>query len=67
MLRYRHCLNPCDLERLRFLAPVGDLLAAFYQRLTDGTDCPCCLGARIVAVAAFAASLAATLTYLAST
>jgi hypothetical protein len=47
-LRYR--LNPCDTERYRVLAPVGDSLAALYDRFTAGTECACCLGMRLISL-----------------
>lgn len=51
-MRYR--LNPCDMDRFRVLAPVGDALAAFFDTVIyRGTDgCPCCMAVRIIALAA---------------
>lgn len=42
-LKYR--LNPCDIDRLPKLKPLGGFFALFAY----GTDCTCCLGARIAA------------------
>ena len=41
--KLRHMVNPCDIDRLSILKPVGDFFALFSY----GTDCTCCLGARI--------------------
>lgn len=57
----RYNFNPCDLERFRVLAPIGDAAAALYLRLTAGTDCPCCLGMRVGAVVVIAFTLGAVL------
>ena len=52
-------LNPCDVERHPSLAPIGDALASLYDRFTAGTDCPCCLGARLAGALIAAATLGA--------
>lgn len=53
-LRYR--LNPCDYMRFKALAPIGDALALIWTTFTAKTDCPCCLGTRLLVAttAAFA-------------
>lgn len=35
-------VNPCDIDRMPFLAPVGDWLASW------ASECPCCNSARVV-------------------
>lgn len=42
-LKYK--INPCDYERYKFLAPIGDFVAWF------GSDCKCCSGARVLGAA----------------
>lgn len=42
-----YALNPCMNTRLRFLAPIGDALAALWDGFTAFTDCACCLGTRL--------------------
>lgn len=61
-LRYR--LNPCDYERYRVLAPIGDALAVIWETFTAGTDCPCCLGTRLFLAVAVSAATATGLTLL---
>lgn len=46
---WRYRLNPCDIDRSRVLAPLGDALALIWRAFTTKTDCPCCLGLRLVA------------------
>lgn len=48
--KLQHLLNPCDIDRLPVLAPIGDLAAKLV------THCPCCNGFRIIF--AFAAGFA---------
>ena len=57
----RHQINPCDVDRFRALVLIGNGLAAFYERLTTGTDCPCCLGMRIALLTLGAFTLGAVL------
>lgn len=40
--KWRHYLNPCDVDHMPVLTLVGDLLAML------ATDCPCCNGGRMV-------------------
>lgn len=40
-LRYR--INPCDIDHFDVLTP----LQRFFELFSAGTDCKCCLGARI--------------------
>ena len=51
-----HALNPCDYDRYRGLNAVGDSVAWLWNKFTAGTDCPCCLGFRMLGAigAAFA-------------
>lgn len=44
-------INPCDMDRYKGLAPIGDALAKIFQWFTAGTECSCCLGARVVFLA----------------
>lgn len=44
----KYLINPCDIDRARVLAPVGDLLHKVWQGFIYGTDCTCCLGSRLV-------------------
>lgn len=52
----KHQFNPCDIDRLPCLAPVGDALARFFEyafrKPTD--DCPCCMAVRIILLTAAA-------------
>lgn len=57
----RHQLNPCDVDRFRGLAAVGDALAFLFERFTAGTECICCLGMRLVALAVGSFALGAAL------
>ena len=50
LTRICYALNPCDIDRLRFLAPIGDALAALWDGFTSFTDCACCLGTRLALV-----------------
>ena len=45
MTKLRHKLNPCDYEHYNWLTPAQK----FFELLSWGTDCKCCLGARIAA------------------
>lgn len=47
----KYLLNPCDIDRARILAPIGDLLAHLQRRLVESTECPCCRATRILAFA----------------
>lgn len=47
----RHRVNPCDIDRDPRLAPIGDALHNLYSLFTKGTECTCCLGTRLVALA----------------
>lgn len=60
----RHKVNPCDIDRYSGLAPLGDALHALWKGFTLGTDCTCCLGARLVALTVVTAGVTvlATLT-----
>lgn len=58
----RYWLNPCDMERHPALVRVGDALAWIWDTLTAGTDCACCLGARVVALVLGTAVITALLT-----
>ena len=60
----KYLLNPCDFERLPVLAPVGDALASLYAAFTANTDCPCCLGGRLVGVAVAGVATGALLSLL---
>lgn len=55
-------LNPCDMARFKFLAPVGDAMASMWYALTKGTDCPCCLASRVLGLMVAAAALASAVT-----
>lgn len=44
-LKYR--LNPCDIDRFKALAPIGDALAGLWEGFVASTECPCCLGTRL--------------------
>lgn len=37
-------VNPCDFEHIKAMTPVQK----FFEFFTRGTDCKCCLGARVV-------------------
>lgn len=50
-MKWYYRINPCDIDRHKALAPVGDALAKFYEVMTAGTECPCCLGARLAVLA----------------
>ena len=60
----RHRLNPCDIDRYPALAPLGDALHGLYQAFTWGTDCTCCLGARVLALALAAGTFGVGITLL---
>lgn len=55
-----HQLNPCDIDRFKPLAPVGDAAHLLWKLFTFGTDCTCCLGFRLIflVLAAFGAGMA---------
>lgn len=59
-----YLINPCDQERHRWLAPVGDAAAALWHAFVGNTVCPCCLGFRLLALTLVAAALAVTVTLL---
>lgn len=42
MTQLKYLLNPCDVDRLPFLAPIGDAVAKL------AVECPCCNGFRII-------------------
>lgn len=44
LIHMMHKVNPCDYEHAVVLKPIMKLFTA----LTYGTDCRCCLGARMV-------------------
>lgn len=52
----KHRANPCDIDRLPALAPVGDMLAAFFESVfrKPTHDCPCCMAVRVIILAAAA-------------
>lgn len=64
-------LNPCDIDRAKWLTPVGDGFYLFYRLFTAGMlgkeeafpyrPCPCCLGMRILTLAAVALLIGALL------
>lgn len=58
MTKLRYRLNPCDIDRDPKLARIGDALAWVWEKFTAGTDCPCCLGTRLVVSHALAFGLA---------
>lgn len=41
-------VNMCDIDRLQFLAPLGDAVATLWDAFTAFTDCACCLGTRLI-------------------
>lgn len=51
-MKFRHRINPCDMDRYAALAPLGDAMAALWYVFTAKTDCPCCLAARLLAACA---------------
>lgn len=61
---WRWRLNPCDIARLRVLVPIGDALAGLWHSFTVGTECPCCLGTRLLVALTGAAGVGAGLHYL---
>lgn len=42
--------NPCDIDRHPALAPIGDAFYRLWRGFAYGTECQCCLGARLVAI-----------------
>jgi len=46
----RHRVNPCDIDRLPSLAPLGNALALFYAKAFEEPThgCPCCKAIRII-------------------
>ena len=58
---WRHYLSPCDVDRARILAPIGDLMAFLQRKLIESTDCPCCRFGRTLALALIAFTLGALL------
>lgn len=47
-LRFLRGINYCDIDRYPGFAPPGDAVAALWQLFTRGTECPCCLGTRLL-------------------
>lgn len=47
-VKWYYAFNPCDIDRKKFLAPLGDTLATVWDTFTAFTDCACCLGTRLV-------------------
>lgn len=45
MSKLIHKINPCDFEHYPWLTPAQ----RFFEIFSAGTDCKCCLGARIFA------------------
>lgn len=56
-LRIVRGLNYCDIDRYPGFAPPGDFVAWLWERFTAGTDCPCCLGTRLLLVVATTAAV----------
>lgn len=48
LLKLYYFCNPCDIDRAKPLAPLGDLMAKLWRVFTYGTDCPCCLFTRLI-------------------
>lgn len=44
----KYLINPCDIDRAKVLAPVGDVLHKVWKAFIYGTECTCCLGSRLV-------------------
>lgn len=44
----KYLLNPCDYDRHRGLTALGDGVAKVWNLFTAGTECPCCLGFRLL-------------------
>lgn len=40
---FKYRINPCDIDHYAALAPVQ----RFFEFFSKGTDCKCCLGARV--------------------
>jgi len=59
----KYLLNPCDIDRAKVLAPIGDAFAAIYRRFTAGTECECCLGARVAGLTLAATGLGLALAH----
>lgn len=59
--KWYYLINPCDMDRYKGLAPIGDALAKIFQWFTAGTECQCCLGTRIVLLAALSFTAGAVL------
>lgn len=60
----RHIINPCDIDRAKVLAPLGDALHRVWAVFTYGTECTCCLGTRVIMLIAVTAAITATITAL---
>lgn len=46
---FTRLLNPCDIDRLPALAPIGNAVYAWFSLFTKGTDgCGCCIGFRVL-------------------
>lgn len=46
-INWKYALNPCDIDALPFIKPIGAPFAKMFKLLTSGTDCTCCLGMRV--------------------
>lgn len=55
----KYLLNPCDYDRHRGLTALGDGAAKLWNLFTAGTECPCCLGFRLLSAIAVAFGLGA--------
>ena len=60
----RYLLNPCDIDRHRHLTALGDGIASLWHLFTRGTECPCCLGTRLILLTLAAVGLGAAVGYL---
>lgn len=47
-LRFLRGINYCDIDRYPGFALPGDAVAALWRAFTHGTECPCCLGTRLL-------------------
>lgn len=52
----KHRFNPCDIDRLPCLEPIGDALAHLFNSAfrKPTHDCPCCMAVRIIILTAAA-------------
>lgn len=55
MIPLKYLLNFCDIDRLPVLAPIGDALAALFDRFfrEPTHDCPCCMAVRVLLLSTF--------------